>query len=251
VTGATSRLVAGNWKMNGGADALGRFDDVLAGLPAAGPDVLVCPPATLVAAFAARAAGRPVSVGGQDCHPDAWGAHTGDLSAELLRDAGATACIVGHSERRSDHGETDELVAAKLSAAWRAGLLGILCVGEPEEVFCRGREAAQRFVYNQLRASLPDGVNSTNTVVAYEPIWAIGSGRSAAPDDIATMHAAIRKALTGLTGANGRFVRLLYGGSAKPANAREILSLPEVNGVLVGGASLRPEQFLAIVQAGA
>jgi triosephosphate isomerase len=205
---------------------------------------MVCPPATLIAQFSAAAAGSGIMIGGQDCHSEASGAHTGDISAEMLRDAGAVAVIVGHSERRADHHETDAQVRAKALAAWRAGLTAIVCVGEQRTE----REAGQTLgvVERQLDGSLPDAATASNLVVAYEPVWAIGTGLTPTPADVAEVHGFIRRRLTERFGEEGAGVRLLYGGSVKPANAGELLTVVEVNGALVGGASLTAVDFLGI-----
>ena len=241
------KLAAGNWKMHGLAASLAEVDALVAAHPAPDCDVLICPPATLIAPMAARAAGTPVAVGGQDCHAAAAGAHTGDLAAEMLADAGATAVIVGHSERRAGHGETDADVRAKAEAAWRAGLLAIVCVGETEAERDAGR--AVEIVDRQLAGSLPDGAASARTVVAYEPVWAIGTGRTPSPEDIAEMHGAIRAVLVARFGAEGEAMRVLYGGSVKPGNAAEIFAVENVDGGLVGGASLTAADFAPIVAA--
>ncbi len=239
-------LVAGNWKMNGLAASRGELTTIIAGAGAlAGKaDLMVCPPATLIASFASAARNSGVAIGGQDCHPDALGAHTGDISAEMLADAGASAVIVGHSERRADHHETDGEVRAKALAAWRAGLAAIVCIGEQ-----RGeREAGKTLdvVGRQLAGSLPDGSTAAKLVIAYEPVWAIGTGLTPTPADVAEVHAFVRKRLIERFGAEGGRIRLLYGGSVRPANARELLTVAEVNGALVGGASLKAEDFLGI-----
>lgn len=235
-------MVAGNWKMNAAAAGLAELDTLIAAGPSAA-EVVLCPPATLIAAFAARARGSHVAIGGQDCHPELSGAHTGDISAPMLADAGASHVIVGHSERRADHGETDALVRAKASAALAAGLVPIVCVGEIEAERDAGR--ALEVVAGQLDASLPDDIGGT--VVAYEPVWAIGTGRVPAAEDIAGMHDALRARLTERFGETG--IRLLYGGSVKAANAAEIFALRNVDGGLVGGASLKAKDFLPIVEA--
>ncbi|MDD2867129.1 triose-phosphate isomerase [Neomegalonema sp.] len=240
------KLVAGNWKMNGLAANAAEFDRIRAGAAAVREaDALICPPATLIAALA----GRGLALGGQDCHAKPSGAHTGDLSAEMLRDAGASAAILGHSERRADHGETDALVRAKAEAAKRAGLLAIICVGETLEQ----REAGQAVavVEGQLAGSIPEGATAAEVVVAYEPVWAIGTGRAATPQDVREIHAAIRAALVGRFGAEGQAMRILYGGSVKPSNAAELFAVPDVDGALVGGASLTAAEFLPILQAAA
>jgi triosephosphate isomerase len=239
-------LIAGNWKMNGLKSSHAEFDAMLAGAGAlaAKADLLVCPPATLIAAFADKARGSKVAVGAQDCHPKASGAHTGDLAAEMLADAGASAIIVGHSERRADHGETDALVRQKAEAAWRAGLTAIVCIGETREQ----RDAGQTLDVcgGQLKGSLPDGSTSANLVVAYEPVWAIGTGLTPTIKDIEQVHAFIRGILTVRFNADGGKVRILYGGSVKPSNAAELMAVANVNGALVGGASLKAADFLAI-----
>jgi triosephosphate isomerase len=239
-------LVAGNWKMNGLAASSGELAKIISGAAAldAKADLLVCPPATLIANFAAAARGSAVAIGGQDCHADASGAHTGDIAAEMLADAGARAVIVGHSERRTDHLETDAQVRAKALAARRAGLTAIVCVGEQKPE----REAGQTLavVGRQLGGSLGDGATAGNLVIAYEPVWAIGSGLTPTPADVAQAHAFIRKQLNERYGAEGDRIRILYGGSVKPANAKELLAIANVNGALVGGASLKAEDFLGI-----
>jgi len=237
-------LVAGNWKMNGLAGSAGELSKMIAGAGAVKADLMVCPPATLIAAFAKAVQGSPVAIGGQDCHAAASGAHTGDIAAEMLADAGATAVIVGHSERRTDHHETDAQVRAKASAAWRAKLLAIVCVGETRAE----REAGKTLdvVGRQLDGSLPDGATAANLVVAYEPVWAIGTGLTPTPADVAAVHTFIRKRLTDRFGGEGTSVRILYGGSVKPSNAGELLTIADVNGALVGGASLKAEDFLGI-----
>ena len=235
-------LLAGNWKMNGLAKSAAELAKIIKGAAGLNADVLVCPPFTLIARFVEMARGSPVAIGGQDCHAAASGAHTGDISAEMLADAGARAVIVGHSERRTDHGETDAQVRAKAQAAWRAGLLAIVCVGEQRAE----REAGKTLdvVGSQLSGSLPDGATETNLVVAYEPVWAIGTGLTPTATDVAEVHSFIRKRL--IERFQGRGIRILYGGSVKPANARELLSVPDVNGALVGGASLKADDFLGI-----
>lgn len=239
-----SPLVAGNWKMNGLRASLAEARAVAAEkLPV---ELLLCPPFTLVAAMAGALAETAVKVGGQDCHFAASGAHTGDISAAMLADLGASHVIVGHSERRADHGESSALVKAKAEAALAAGLGAIVCIGETEAERDRGETLG--VVLGQLADSLPGGSDSARLVVAYEPVWAIGTGRTPTLDDIVTVHGAIRGALTGRL-ADGAGVRILYGGSVKPGNAREILALPEVNGALVGGASLKASDFLEIARA--
>ncbi|WP_454916664.1 triose-phosphate isomerase [Xanthobacter sediminis] len=247
---ARRTLIAGNWKMNGLRAAKSELRGIVAGLDPAlqsRAELLVCPPATLLAAFAADVAGSPIMLGGQDCHFNASGAHTGDISAEMLRDAGAVAVIVGHSERRADHAEGDAIVEAKVKAAWRAGLLPVVCVGEA----LGEREAgeANGVVTRQIRQSIPEGATAENLVVAYEPIWAIGTGRTPTPEEVAEVHGTIRKVLTGQFGAEAGGIRILYGGSVKPDNAATLLAIPNVDGALVGGASLKAADFLAIARA--
>jgi len=242
---ATRPLIAGNWKMNGLKAATAEFDAMLAGAGAFSgkADLLVCPPATLLAAFAEKARGKGVAVGAQNCHPNASGAHTGDLSAEMLADAGASAIIVGHSERRADHGESDALVRQKAEAAWRAGLTAIVCIGETRAQ----RDAGKTLDVcgGQLKGSLPDGATSAKLVVAYEPVWAIGTGLTPTTADVEQVHRFIRGVLTDRFGGEGTN-RILYGGSVKPSNAKELMAVANVNGALVGGASLKAADFLAI-----
>jgi triosephosphate isomerase len=237
-------LVAGNWKMNGLAGSVSELAKIVQGAAALKGDLLVCPPATLIAEFAKAARGSAVAVGGQDCHAQAAGAHTGDISAEMLKDAGATAVIVGHSERRADHHESDAQVRAKALSAHRAGLTAIVCVGERRAE----REAGKTLgvVGGQLGGSLPDAATAENLVIAYEPVWAIGTGLTPTPADVAEVHAFIRKSLSDRYGAAGADMRILYGGSVSPKNAGELLTIANVNGALVGGASLKAADFLAI-----
>jgi triosephosphate isomerase len=245
-------LIAGNWKMNGLAAAISKLDKIIAGsanLPAQ-IDILVCPPFLLVPAFAARAHftakshGSRVAIGGQDCHAEPSGAHTGDIAAEMLADAKATAVIVGHSERRHDHHETDADVRAKALAARRVGLSAVVCVGETRAERDAGR--AKDVVSAQLDGSLPDGAE--NIVVAYEPVWAIGTGRTPTVGDVRDIHGFIRERLVSRFGQAGEGIRILYGGSVKPANAKELLAIDNVDGALIGGASLDPDEFLAIAR---
>jgi triosephosphate isomerase len=211
-------------------------------------DLMICPPATLISTFAAIAEGSPVAIGGQDCHAEPAGAFTGDISAEMLRDSGAVAVIVGHSERRMYHGETDAMVRAKALAARRAGLLAIVCVGETKDERAGG--ATLDVIGRQLAGSLPDGASAENLVVAYEPVWAIGSGLTPTSADVAEVHTFIRATILARFGAAGAAMRLLYGGSVKPANAAELMGVDDVDGALVGGASLKAAEFLAIAAAG-
>lgn len=243
-------LVAGNWKMNGLKASIAEFGRIVEGYDdglRSRSDLLVCPPTTLLAGFAASAAGTGVGLGGQDCHADASGAHTGDISAEMLADAGASAVIVGHSERRQDHDETDAQVRAKAEAARRAGIVAIVCVGETRAEREAGKALA--IVRGQLDGSIPEGATGADIVVAYEPVWAIGTGLTPTLADIAEMHGAMREVLTARFGGEGAAIRLLYGGSVKPDNAIEILAVADVDGALVGGASLKAESFLAIARA--
>jgi triosephosphate isomerase len=237
-------LVAGNWKMNGLADSRAELAAIAAGAAACHCDLMVCPPATLVAAFAAAARGTPIAIGGQDCHPEPSGAHTGDIAAEQLADAGARAVIVGHSERRADHNESDDLVRAKAMAAWRAGLTAIICVGEQQGERKAGKTLD--VVGRQLAGSLPEGTTAAKVVVAYEPVWAIGTGLTPTPADVGEVHGFIRQRLGERFSTEGARVRILYGGSVKPANSKELLAVAEVNGALVGGASLQASDFLGI-----
>jgi triosephosphate isomerase len=237
-------LIAGNWKMNGLAASATKLDKIVAGAAklAAHVDILVCPPFLLIADFAARARGSRVGIGGQDCHAEPSGAHTGDIAAEMLADAKAAAVIVGHSERRHDHHETDPQVRAKAAAAQRAGLLAIVCVGEmPAD---RDAGKAKEVVGAQLAGSLPD--DPKNIVIAYEPVWAIGTGLTPTAADVRDMHGLIRERLVSRYGEAGNGIRILYGGSVKAANAKELLAVANVDGALIGGASLDPDEFLAI-----
>ena len=249
MTDAIRPLIAGNWKMNGLKASMAEFEAMLAGAAkvAAKADLLVCPPATLIAAFAEKSRGsKTLAIGAQDCHPKASGANTGDISAEMLADAGASAIIVGHSERRADHGETDVLVRQKAEAVWRAGLTAIVCIGETQHQ----RDAGQTLdiCRGQLSLSLPDKATAGNLVVAYEPVWAIGTGLTPTVADVAEVHALVRGQLTARLGAAGQGVRILYGGSVKPDNAAELLAVANVDGALVGGASLKAADFLAIAR---
>ncbi|MBL4806111.1 MAG: triose-phosphate isomerase [Rhodobacteraceae bacterium] len=242
------KLAAGNWKMNGTQAALAEISALNAAFPAPACDVIICPPAPFISAMAALKG--VVKVGGQDCHANASGAHTGDVSAEILADAGATAVIVGHSERRADHGESDQTVNDKAQAAWRAGLLAIICVGEVEDERTAGN--ALSIVGGQLAGSIPDGATGENTVIAYEPVWAIGTGLVPTLKDIAEMHDFMRAELTTRFGADvANTIRFLYGGSVKPTNAAEIFAVSNVDGALVGGASLKAADFGGIIAAAA
>ena len=243
-------LVAGNWKMNGTGESLEQLR-IIVNRPnsAIGEkiDALICVPATLVFRAAQSVEGEALSIGGQDCHAKKSGAHTGDISAEMLKDAGASHVIVGHSERRTDHGETDEMVNAKARAAWEAGLVAIICIGETEAQ--RRAGSTLDVIATQLSGSIPDGANAENTILAYEPVWAIGTGLTPTAADVQEVHASIRSALSKRFGVDGEKMRILYGGSVKPANAVELLGVENVDGALVGGASLKAADFLAICEA--
>jgi triosephosphate isomerase (TIM) len=239
-------LVAGNWKMNGLKASAAELGKIIQG---AGDlwtkvDLMICPPATLVMTFAHVALGSKIEIGGQDCHAEPSGAFTGDISAEMLADLGAKAVIVGHSERRTLHQETDAEVRAKAQAAWRAGLTAIVCIGETRAE----REAGQTLdvLGRQLDGSLPDGVTAARLVVAYEPVWAIGTGLTPTVADVAQAHEFVRKRIVARHGTAGNAVRILYGGSVKPSNAKELMAVANVDGALVGGASLKAEDFLGI-----
>lgn len=241
------KLAAGNWKMNGTAASLAEVKALLAAHPDPACDMLLCPPATLLAQAAWAAKGSALKLGGQDCHPKASGAHTGDISAAMLADAGASHVILGHSERRADHGETDALVLSKAQAAWAAGLTAVICVGETEAE--RDDARTLDVVGSQLAGSVPEGATGANTVIAYEPVWAIGTGRTPTLAEIAEVHAFLRNRLTARFGSEAAEMRLLYGGSVKPSNAAEIFAIADVDGALVGGASLKATDFGAIVAA--
>lgn len=242
-------LVAGNWKMNGTTASLGEVDALAASLASVTPacDIMLCPPATLIAPIKAAVErhGVAIVIAGQDCHADPGGAHTGDVAAEQLADAGAGAVIIGHSERRHDHGESDEMVRAKAVAAQRAGLISIICVGETLEE----REAGQAgdVVSRQLIGSLPDTCDGANTVVAYEPVWAIGTGLTPSPQDVGEMHDLMRRRIGTLVGVEAGYMRIVYGGSVKPDNAATLLGVDDVDGALVGGASLKAVDFWQII----
>ncbi len=240
-------FAAGNWKMNGDKASLAELKAIVAGAANAACDVAICPPATLISAAVAAVAGSFVKIGGQDCHKDKSGAHTGDIAAEMIADAGGTVVIVGHSERRTDHKETDADVRAKAEAAWRAGLIAILCIGETEAERRGGKTEA--VLDRQLAGSVPDGATAAKLVVAYEPVWAIGTGLTPSLDDIRAAHTHIRSRLAERFGKEADGMRILYGGSVKPSNATEIMALPGVDGALVGGASLKAVDFLAIIAA--
>ncbi|MFU0506542.1 triose-phosphate isomerase [Pseudaminobacter sp. NGMCC 1.201702] len=243
-------LVAGNWKMNGTSASLGELRAIghgfMHGLDA-DTEALVCVPATLIARAAELLASTPVRVGGEDCHANESGAHTGDISAEMIKDAGATYVIVGHSERRTDHGEDDAAVQAKAQAVWRAGLVAIICIGETKAQ--RESGATLDVLSRQIAGSIPPGATATNTIIAYEPVWAIGTGLTPTVADVEEAHAHIRAQLLQKLGAGADGMRILYGGSVKPSNAVELLAVANVDGALVGGASLKAADFLGIAEA--
>lgn len=244
-------MVAGNWKMNGLLASIGELESMIKGYGAAlaaKTDLLVCPPFTLIGKLAAAAAGSKLLIGAQDCHPKASGAHTGDISAEMLKDCGAAAVIVGHSERRADHGENDALIQAKAGAAHRAGLMAVICVGET----LADREAGKTLevVGRQIGGSVPERADGGRVVIAYEPVWAIGTGKTPTVSDIAEVHGSIRQVLTDRFGGQAAgAIRILYGGSVKPENASTLLQAKDVDGALVGGASLKANDFLGIAGA--
>ncbi|KQZ55040.1 triosephosphate isomerase [Rhizobium sp. Root149] len=240
-------LVAGNWKMNGTRDSLDQIKAISAGV--SGPlaekvDALICPPATLLYVATALCTDSPLMIGAQDCHQNKSGAHTGDISAEMIADCFGTYVIVGHSERRVDHAETDHLVRIKAEAAYAADLTAIICIGETADE----RKAGQtlEILKRQLAGSVPDDANAENTVIAYEPVWAIGTGLTPTVDDVEKAHAFMRDELKSRFGAEGAKFRILYGGSVKPSNAAELMAISNVDGALVGGASLKAPDFLAI-----
>jgi triosephosphate isomerase (TIM) len=240
-------LIAGNWKMNGRrADGLALARGIRAGAGGLAAELLLCPPATLIALVEEAIRGSGIALGGQDCHTAASGAHTGDIAAPMLADFGCRYVILGHSERRQGHGETDALVKAKAQAALAAGLVAIVCLGETEAERDRGQAAA--VVARQLAGSLPEGASAEKVVIAYEPVWAIGTGRTPSNADIEAVHGLLRRDLTARFADGARF-RLLYGGSVKPSNCQDILALANVDGALVGGASLKADDFLAIARA--
>lgn len=243
---APRKLAAGNWKMNGDLAALAEIDRLCDAHPEPDCDILICPPALLIHPMQGRIGGNLIALGGQDCHPTPSGAHTGDISAVQFKDAGADYVILGHSERRANHGETDADVAAKARAAFEAELIAIICVGETEEQ----RDAGQTLdvIGAQMAGSIPEGATAENTVIAYEPVWAIGTGRTPTIEQIAEVHAFMREKLGGAIVDPGN-VRLLYGGSVKPGNAAEIFAIANVDGALVGGASLKAADFSGIITA--
>ncbi|MCT7375360.1 triose-phosphate isomerase [Chelativorans salis] len=250
MTPAIRPLIAGNWKMHGTSASLGELEAIGEGFAAAagdGADGLICVPATLISRASGVLGSTPVSVGGQDCHAAESGAHTGDIAAEMLADCGASHVIVGHSERRTDHRESDADVAAKAQAAWRAGVVAIICLGETR----RQREAGETLAVlsRQVAGSVPAEATAENAVIAYEPVWAIGTGLTPTTKDVAEAHAHLRAELEKKIGEEAKRTRLLYGGSVKPANARELLSILNVDGALIGGASLKAADFLGISEA--
>ena len=243
-------IAAGNWKMNGLKASMAEVEALNAALESgtdARCEVLLCPPFTLLGAFDAALANSSIQHGAQDCHMNESGAHTGDISAQMLKDTGCSHVIVGHSERRADHGEGDATVRAKADAVHGAGLVAIICVGETDAERDAGR--ALDVVNGQLAGSLPDAATAANTVVAYEPVWAIGTGRTPTPADVEEVHGAIRQSLVARFGSEGEGMRVLYGGSVKPSNAKELMSVPNVDGALVGGASLKAADFNGIIDA--
>lgn len=240
------KLAAGNWKMNGSRAALYELAKMAETLPEDPPEVLICPPAPYIA-HAIEMVGPSIMIGAQDCHTAEKGAHTGDIATPMIADLGASHVIVGHSERRTDHGESDSDVRAKADAGLKAGLTSIICIGESEAQYDAGETID---VLNaQLRGSVPDDIDPYRTVIAYEPIWAIGTGKTPTLDEIASAHAAIRTTLTDRFGDRADAIRLLYGGSVKPGNASDIFGIPEVDGALVGGASLKADDFVPIITA--
>ena len=250
MTAGIKPLVAGNWKMNGVTDQLAELRQMRAGFMSgldADCDGLICVPATLVMRAADIVSNSPLHVGGQDCHVRDSGAHTGDVSAAMLKDAHATHVIVGHSERRTDHKENDSTVSAKAQAAWRAGLIAIICIGETESE--RRAGVTNDVLSRQLKGSVPEGAHEKNTVIAYEPVWAIGTGLTPTAADVGDAHAHIRAELGVIAGPAAAKMRILYGGSVKPSNAKELLSIDNVDGALVGGASLKAADYLGICDA--
>jgi triosephosphate isomerase len=241
------KLAAGNWKMNGTQSSLDEIATLASTYPDPACEILICPPATLISLAVATAAKSAIRIGGQDCHKALSGAHTGDTSARQLLDVGASHVILGHSERRADHGETDVMVRAKAETAIAAGLVAIICLGETEAE--RDAGTTLSVIGRQLRGSVPDGANGAMTVLAYEPIWAIGTGRTPMPAQIAEVHDFLRNELGARFGHDGQEFRLLYGGSVKPGNASEIFAIANVDGALVGGASLKAADFSQIISA--
>lgn len=242
-------LVAGNWKMNGTTAAL-REPRLLAGMlrdVRLKADVMICPPATLIRRAKSVMKGSKIKLAGQDCHAAVSGAHTGDISADMLKDAGATAVIVGHSERRTNHKETNAMVMAKAQAAHKAGLIAIICIGETLDERKGGKTLG--VLTEQIKGSVPTGATAANSVIAYEPVWAIGTGLTPTTKEVEEAHAHIRAELAKVMASEGASTRILYGGSVKPTNAAELMSVPNVNGALVGGASLKAVDFIGIIKA--
>lgn len=241
------KLAAGNWKMNGTTAALSELEAMIPAANTQSTDVLICPPATLVSRASDVTSGSAIAIGGQDCHANASGAHTGDISGAMLADAGATYVITGHSERRVDHGETDAIVAAKSTAAYDNDLIAVICLGESLDQ----REAGDTLtvIGTQLAGSTPDAATAANTVIAYEPVWAIGTGKVPTIEQITEVHDFIRTELVTRFGEDANGMRILYGGSVKPSNATEIFAVENVDGALVGGASLKAADFNAIIAA--
>lgn len=245
-------IVAGNWKMNGVSQSVTEINTLKANITendqSNNCEILICPPATLITAFAHILSDSPIEIGGQTCHHAEKGAHTGDISAEMIKDCGAKYVITGHSERRMDHGEMDRDIALKTEAGWRAGLKVILCVGEL--LGERKADLTLKVIERQLKNSIPDGATAENLIIAYEPVWAIGTGLTPTTEDIAKVHDFIRKFLIeNISAEEGEKIRILYGGSVKPANAKELMAVSNVNGALVGGASLKAEDFTGIIAA--
>ncbi|MDW3207605.1 MAG: triose-phosphate isomerase [Alphaproteobacteria bacterium] len=242
-------LIAGNWKMNGTLEGGGALAQAVAdGGASAACELLICPPAQLLYPIGRALAGTNVQLGAQDCHAEEKGAHTGDISAVMLRDIGCSHVIVGHSERREDHGETDGTVRAKAEAAHAAGLVAVICVGETDSMRDAGK--TNSFIVGQLDGSVPEGATAANTVIAYEPVWAIGTGRTPTPEEANEVHALIRSHLSDRLGAaECDKLRILYGGSMKPGNAADLLAQPDIDGGLIGGAALKADDFLAIAAA--
>jgi len=247
---APKALVAGNWKMNGTKASIKEIRTLAAKLKDCKPkcNVMICPPATLLGEAKAAAKGSKVKIGGQDCHMAQSGAHTGDISAAMLKNIGATAVIVGHSERRADHAESDKMVAQKAQAAHQAGLTAIICVGETLAQYKAGQTL--KVMTSQIKGSLPASASAKNTVIAYEPVWAIGSGLTPTVNEVAKIHSHIRKRLAAALGPDEATpIAILYGGSVKAGNAVELMGAANVNGALVGGASLKAADFLGIIAA--
>jgi triosephosphate isomerase len=247
--GGARALVAGNWKMNGTTASLGELRllaEMLRGVQL-GCEVMICPPASLLMAALRLTRSARISLGGQDCHPEPHGPHTGDIAAEMLRDAGASAVIVGHSERRIGHGESNGLVRSKAQAAYRAGLVSIICIGETLDE--RQRGDTLKVISAQVKASVPENSNGDNTVIAYEPVWAIGTGLTPSAGEIGEVHGHIRAELTRHLGETAGSIMILYGGSVKPDNAAQLMAIANVDGALVGGASLRAADFIGIIKA--